>query len=147
MSNMNELRARLEQLEMLEQARNHVAEYARIVDARETEALSKLFAQAGLLCVPTADHKGQENIAAFFEARIHNSRKRHFITNVQPRITGPREVTVESYFLFTSQEDGLSGLGWGTYTDVIEFTDQGPVFIQKTITPIVNSTIDRGWEL
>lgn len=147
MSDLDALLARVERLEEAELARNLLHAYAEELDDPTPEAVAALFTEDGTLSVPAGDFTGRSEITAFFRNRTGpgTPEKRHFITNVRTRSLGPGTVEVASYFVFTSREPDASGLGWGTYLDVIEVADATARFRSKTITPHVNTDLARGW--
>lgn len=147
MSDLDALLARVERLEEAELARNLLHAYAEELDDPTPEAVAALFTEDGVLSVPTGDFTGRTGITAFFRDRTGpgSSEKRHFIMNVRTRPLAPGLVEVASYFVFTAREPDASGLGWGTYLDVIEVADGTARFRSKTITPHVGTDLARGW--
>ena len=147
MSDHEALLARIERLEEAELARNLLHAYAEELDDPTPEAVAALFTDDGVLSVPSGDFTGHAGITEFFRDRTGPGapEKRHFITNVRTRSLAPGTVEVASYFVFTSREPDASGLGWGTYLDVIEVADGTARFRSKTITPHVGTDLARGW--
>ncbi|WP_110207549.1 nuclear transport factor 2 family protein [Nocardioides daejeonensis] len=146
-SPLEALLERVARLEDAELARNLLHAYAEILDDPTPEEVAALFTEDGVLSVPAGDFVGREGIIAFYRDRLGPgaSEKRHFLTNVRTRPLEPGLVEVASYFVFTAREADASGLGWGTYLDVIEVADGTALFRRKTITPHVNTDLVRGW--
>lgn len=147
---MNENRtllSRLTRIENIEIARNHVADYAAIIDSGESWQVAQLFAADGVLKVPSGDISGRDEIYEFYKSRASLQRKRHFITNLKTLETSASTVEIESYFLFTSQEPDNSVIGWGTYLDLIKISNGVACFVRKIISPIMGTTIAEGWAL
>lgn len=147
MTDLSSLTERVARLEEAEIARNLLHAYAEVLDDPTPEAVAELFAEDGVLSVPAGDFTGRDEIAGFFRSRFgpESGEKRHFLTDVRTRALAPGVVEVASYFLFTSRERDASGLGWGTYLDVIDVADGRAVFRHKTITPHVTTDLTRGW--
>lgn len=144
-----DLRALLERVARLEEAelaRNLLHAYAEVLDDPTPEAVAALFTDDGVLSVPTGDHAGREAVTGFYRDRLVGaSEKRHFIMNVRTRSLGPGVVEVASYFVFTARDVDASGLGWGTYLDVVEVGDGVARFRRKTITPHLATDLTAGW--
>ncbi|MEV4999743.1 nuclear transport factor 2 family protein [Nocardioides sp. LML1-1-1.1] len=147
MSDLDALLARVARLEEAELARNLLHAYAEELDDPTPEAVADLFTEDGMLSVPAGDFTGRTGITAFYRDRLGpgSSEKRHFIMNVRTRSLGPGVVEVASYFVFTARDPDASGLGWGTYLDVVEVADGTARFRRKTITPHVSTDLARGW--
>lgn len=147
MSDLDALLARVARLEEAELARNLLHAYAEELDDPTPEAVAALFTEDGVLSVPAGDVTGRAGITAFYRDRLgpESSEKRHFIMNVRTRPLGPGTVEVASYFVFTARDPDASGLGWGTYLDVVEVSDGTARFRSKTITPHVSTDLARGW--
>lgn len=137
---------RVARLEEAELARNLLHAYAEVLDDPTPEAVAALFADDGVLRVPAGDFAGRDAVAGFYRDRlVGGSEKRHFLMNVRTRALGPGLVEVASYFVFTARDTAASGLGWGTYLDVIEVADGRARFRSKTITPHVTTDLASGW--
>jgi len=147
MQHTDVLVSRIEHLESLEIARNHVFSYADAVDSANPEGISELFASDGILSIPSGDIEGRDAIADFYRSRVTGMRRRHFITNVRPLLRSEGNVEVKSYFLFTSQEPDHSVIGWGLYRDVVHIDAGVASLVSKSITPVLGTTIDEGWAL
>ncbi|TQK69492.1 nuclear transport factor 2 family protein [Nocardioides sp. SLBN-35] len=137
---------RVARLEEAELARNLLHAYAEALDDPVPEEVAALFAEEGVLSVPAGDFTGRAAVAGFYRDRLAGaSEKRHFIMNVRTRPQGPGLVEVASYFLFTSRDDHASGLGWGTYLDLVEVEGGVARIRRKTITPHLATDLDQGW--
>jgi len=138
---------RVARLEEAEVARNLLHTYAEILDDPTPEQVAALFTDDGVLSVPAGDFAGRDAITGFYRDRLGpgSSEKRHFIMNVRTRPQGPGLVEVASYFVFTAREPAASGLGWGTYLDLIEVADGVARFRHKTITPHLATDLVGGW--
>lgn len=147
MSDLDALLARVARLEEAELARNLLHAYAEELDDPTPEAVAALFTEDGVLSVPSGDFAGRAAIAGFYRDRVGPgaSEKRHFITNLRTRSVAPGIIEVASYFVFTARDPDASGLGWGTYLDVVEVADGTARFRSKTITPHVHTDLARGW--
>jgi uncharacterized protein (TIGR02246 family) len=137
---------RVARLEEAELARNLLHAYAEALDDPVPEDVARLFAHDGVLSVPAGDFTGRDEITGFYRDRLAGaSEKRHFIMNVRTRMLGPGLVEVASYFVFTAREADASGIGWGTYLDVVEVAEGSARFARKTITPHLATDLDAGW--
>ncbi|WP_408898186.1 nuclear transport factor 2 family protein [Nocardioides sp. R1-1] len=137
---------RVARLEEAELARNLLHAYAETLDDPTPEAVAALFTEDGVLSVPAGDFAGREAVTGFYRDRLAGaSEKRHFIMNVRTRPLEPGVVEVASYFVFTARESAASGLGWGTYLDIVDVTDGIARFRHKTITPHVATDLAKGW--
>lgn len=145
-TDLHALLARVARLEEAELARNLLHAYAEVLDDPTPEAVAALFTEDGVLGVPAGEFAGREAVAGFYRDRLAGaSEKRHFIVNVRTRPLGPGLVELASYFLFTAREPASSGLGWGTYLDIVEVADGVARFRHKTITPHVATDLSVGW--
>lgn len=146
MSELDALLARVARLEEAEAARNLLHAYAEVLDDPMPEGVAALWVEDGVLSVPAGDLTGRGAIEGFYRDRlVGGPEKRHFLMNVRTRSLEPGLVEVASYFVFTSREPDASGLGWGTYVDVIEVADGVGRFRRKTITPHVSTDLSHGW--
>jgi len=138
---------RVARLEEAELARNLLHAYAEVLDDPTPEAVAALFTDDGVLSVPAGDFAGRDAVTGFYRDRLGPgaSEKRHFIMNVRTRPQAPGLVEVASYFLFTARESAASGLGWGTYLDLVEVTGGVARFRHKTITPHLATDLSAGW--
>lgn len=143
---LSALLERVARLEESELARNLLHTYAEVLDDPTAEAVAALFTSNGVLSVPSGDFAGHDAIAGFYRDRLVGaSEKRHFIMNVRSRPLEPGVVEVASYFVFTARESDASGLGWGTYLDIVDVTDGTARFRHKTIAPHLATDLVRGW--
>ncbi|MCR1786259.1 nuclear transport factor 2 family protein [Nocardioides carbamazepini] len=137
---------RVARLEEAELARNLLHAYAEVLDDPTPEAVAALFTDDGVLSVPAGDFTGHAEVAGFYRDRLAGaSEKRHFIMNVRTRPQGPGLVEIASYFVFTAREPDASGLGWGTYLDLVAVSDGVARFRHKTITPHLATDLTAGW--
>ncbi|WP_436698037.1 nuclear transport factor 2 family protein [Nocardioides sp. BYT-33-1] len=145
-TDLQALLERVARLEEAELARNLLHAYAEVLDDPTPEAVAALFVEDGVLSVPAGDFAGREAVAGFYRDRLTGaSEKRHFIMNVHTRPLEPGVVEVASYFVFTAREAAASGLGWGTYLDIVDVTDGVARFRHKTITPHLATDLATGW--
>ncbi|MBE1536969.1 nuclear transport factor 2 family protein [Actinomadura algeriensis] len=138
---------RVQRLEEMEAARNHLHRYAETLDAPTPDAVAALFTPDGVLRTRRGDFAGREAVAGFFRGALaaDAAEKRHFI--VTPRTTWlePGVVEIASYFLFTARGDGSSVLGWGTYLDRLRVEDGTALFAYKTIDLHMGTDLATGW--
>ncbi|HEY8532629.1 MAG TPA: nuclear transport factor 2 family protein [Micromonospora sp.] len=146
-ASLSDILARLQRLEEIEAARNHLHAYAKTLDRPTPESVAALFTEDAVLSVPSGEFRGRDEIAAFYRSRIaaQTGDRRHFIMNLKTRHLGPGLVEIESYFIFTGRDRESSTIGWGTYRDRIRVTDGVPLFEAKTITPHVTTDLATGW--
>jgi uncharacterized protein (TIGR02246 family) len=143
--------ARLRRLEHAEAARNLLHAYAETLDDPTPERVAALFAEDGVLAVPSATFRGRAEVEAFYRSRLtpEDGDKRHFLVNLRTRHVADGVVEVASYFVFTGRHPDRSALGWGTYLDRIRIVDgeAGPqaYFEHKTITPHLATDLASGW--
>lgn len=139
----------LHRLATHEAARDLVHAYATAVDDADPEAVADLFVDEGELVTPSGVHTGRAAIAEFYRLRL-GAPKRHFVTNLSVLLRADGLVQARSYFLFTSREQAASGLGWGSYLDLITVVEADvPVrvrFLRKEIVPDVATDLRSGWE-
>jgi hypothetical protein len=144
---MDDIAARLERLELIEQAKVATFRYGRACDRKDVEALrTEVFTPDVVLRVPGTDHRGGDAVAAFYTQAFaaQPGTRRHFLTNQIADVSGPGEVTVDSYFFFVS-EDERSVIGWGSYRDVVVIRDGAVRISDKTIVVDVFTDLVAGW--
>lgn len=139
--------ARLRRLEDAEVARNHLHAYAQTLDDPTPELVGDLFAEDGVLVVPSGAFEGRAAVTEFYRSRLtpEDGDKRHFLVNLRTRHVGEGLVEVASYFVFTGREDTRSALGWGTYVDLVRVENGVAKFVRKEITPHVSTDLEVGW--
>jgi SnoaL-like domain len=105
-----------------------LGDYGRLIDGREPEAWSRLFAQDGILAVGDREIRGQSELAAFASASpigIHLQA----VPSIEQEPDGT--IRVASNFLFANAATG--GIVAGMYQDEIVITGGRPVFARRDI--------------
>ena len=140
------LEARLQVLEETSLALSILPKYAAAVDSADLDAVLDLFADNGVLHSPRGDFAGRAAIAGFFRDAwaADPSRKRHFVTNTQPRWISAGQVAIDAYFLYTGRSPADSVLGWGSYRAVVDVSAE-PKFLDIAIGVEVGTTLTDGW--
>ena len=145
-SDTTTLLARLDRLELAEEARSLAARYARACDARDLDELESVFAPDAVLETPHRALTGRDAVLGFYrDALKPEVTQRHFLTNQQVEHVAPGVVRLRSYFLYTSAGDATSVLGWGTYVDDVERRDGGAVVVRKAIEVLSSNDVRTGW--
>jgi len=142
----DDIAARLDRLELIEEAKVLTARYGRVIDTKDIAALHGVFSIDAVLHVPSGDHRGIDAISSFF-ARAFASEpgtRRHFLANQIVEVTGGDEARVQSYFFFLSA-DVSSVIGWGAYDDIVRGRGDAARIIDKTIVLDVHTDLQRGW--
>jgi 3-phenylpropionate/cinnamic acid dioxygenase small subunit len=138
--------ARLDRLELAEEARSLAARYARACDARDLAELESLFAPDAVLETPHRSLTGRDEVLGFYRDALSGEvAQRHFLTNQEVEHVSPGVVRLRSYFLYTSAGAATSLLGWGTYDDVVERRDGAAVLVRKAIEVLSSNDVRTGW--
>ncbi|MEY9212436.1 nuclear transport factor 2 family protein [Thermobifida halotolerans] len=138
---------RVQRLEEMETARNHLHRYAAALDDPVPEEVAALFTEDGVLRTRRGDAAGRQGIAEFYRRllEIDPAEKRHFIVAPETTWLEPGLVEIASYFLFTGRGADRSAIGWGTYVDRIRVTGDEALIAEKTITMHVGTDLGTGW--
>lgn len=139
--------ARLERLETIEEARRASNRYALAVDTQDFDLMGTVFtADAKLHLGGGREFTGREAIVDFYRGRLDPSQtQKHFIVNNDVTWTSPGHADMTSYLLFTASGPDKSTLGWGTYIDRIEVIDGVGFIAEKTIIISMNADSRAGW--
>jgi hypothetical protein len=139
--------ARLERLETIEEARRASNRYALAVDTQDFDLMGRVFtADAKLHLGGGREFAGREAIVDFYRGRLDPSQtQKHFIVNNDVTWTSPGHADMTSYLLFTASGPDKSTLGWGTYIDRIEVIDGVGFIAEKTIIISMNADSRAGW--
>jgi ketosteroid isomerase-like protein len=142
----DDIAARLDRLERIEEAKVVTARYGRVIDANDVARLHEVFSDDVVLHVPRGDHRGIDAVRAFFAGVFASEpgTRRHFLANQIVEVTGVDDVRVQSYFFFVSA-DARSAIGWGAYDDIVRGRGDTARIVDKTIVLDVHSDLQRGW--
>ncbi len=145
---LGQLEARLRHLEELEQVRNVLSRYCKVLDDRDLPGMQALFArQARLLVEPYhIEVRGCAAITEFYRSYFGSPWKdpRHNIANEYIERRG-EVFHALSYFHETLEREGESYVGWGTWQDILALENGAWKFEERVIVVLALSTIRKGW--
>ncbi len=144
---MTDVAALLARLETIEVARNLIARYAEIVDAKDPDGFASIFAAEMLLTTPTRRHEGISDVTDYFRGTFESdpTPRRHFISNTHVTADDAEHASARSYFIYTATTAGESIIGWGKYTDRFERVDGELRFASKHIEVEFRGPVTSGW--
>lgn len=143
----DDLAARLERLETAEAARRASNRYARGIDTRDFELLSRTFtADAQLHLDKGREFNGRDAIVDFYRQRLNPEHaQKHYIVNNDVEWTSPNNAVLTSYLLVVTAGPEQSVMGWGTYIDRIEVIGGIGYIAEKTILIQGMHDVREGW--
>ncbi len=133
---MGDLEARLRRLEDLEAIRALIAEYRRVLDAKDFEGYAELFGDDGEFIADGGVHaRGRDEILTMLAElqrtgalTVAAGDDRHLVANIEIALDGDR-ATASSTWVYLTRADGLAMVGH--YVDTLRRTKAGWRFARR----------------
>lgn len=145
---LEQLQARVRDLEAVEAVRDVIARYSWAVDNEDDAELAAIFTEDASVWNKWRDqtYAGREAIIRFFHQHRATFKFTNRISNLNERIQVNGEAAIgQAYHLVMYTHAGDSYIGWGTYE--WDFRLQGGSWriTKMLIKQVLYSTLDKGW--
>ena len=129
------LAARLERLELIEEARAVTYAYAKAVDAHDEAGLRAILADDVVLSRGRKQDHGPDGFLKMYQDFWASDveRSKHYLANAIVEEVAPPRVSLHSSFVTSYLAGPDVRVGWGEYWDVVERRDGRAVLVAKRI--------------